>query len=255
VAPQEAARSRSSSTSVWIALLLLAAAGWAVVALQVRAMGQMPPGMDAMAPAPVTLLLFLPVWIAMMVAMMFLSVAPVVSLFAAAGRTRREAGGRATPVWVFVAGYLAVWSLFGLGAFLLSLAVPALGMAANGLRDVSALAGGAVLILAGLYQWSPLKQVCLRHCRSPLGVLVHRWREGRAGAFRMGFAHGAYCVGCCWGLMLVLFAVGLMNLVAMVALTGVIFAEKVVPHGPLIGKVAAGALVLYGVLTIVMGAS
>lgn len=252
MARQEAAAPRPSNPSIWIGLLLLAAVGWAIVALQVRSMGQMQQGMDATAPAPVSLLLFLPVWIAMMVAMMLPSVAPVVSLFAAAGRVRRQAGGRATPAWVFVAGYLAVWSLFGLGAFLLSLAVPALGMAANGLRDVSALAGGLVLVVAGLYQWSPLKQVCLRHCRSPLGVLVHHWREGRAGAFRMGFAHGSYCVGCCWGLMLVLFAVGLMNLVAMVALTGVIFAEKVVPHGPLIGKVAAGALVLYGVLTIAL---
>lgn len=253
VARQDVAASRFATTSVWIGLLLLAAAGWAVVALQVRAMAQMQPGMDATAPAPVSvsLLLFLPVWLAMMMAMMFPSVAPVVSLFAAAGRARRVRGGQATPTWVFVAGYLSVWSLFGLGAFLLSMAVPALGMAANGLRGASALAGGAALILAGLYQWSPLKQVCLRHCRSPLGVLLHRWRGGRAGAFRMGFSHGAYCLGCCWGLMLVLFAVGLMNIVAMVVLTGVIFAEKVVPHGPLIGKAAAVALVLYGVITIV----
>ena len=104
-----------------------------------------------------------------------------------------------------------------------------------------------VLIAAGLYQWSPLKNLCLRHCRSPLAIIVHGWRDGYLGALRMGIVHGAYCVGCCWGFMVILFAVGLMNLGWMILLTGLIFAEKVVPRGVLIGKAAGVVLVLLGV--------
>ena len=106
-------------------------------------------------------------------------------------------------------------------------------------------------MLAGLYQWSPWKDVCLRHCRSPLSFLLHTWRDGYAGAFRLGFRHGAYCVGCCWGLMLVLFAVGLMNLGWMVLLSTVIFAEKIVRHGPLLGRLTGAGLVAFGVVTLV----
>lgn len=233
-------------------MLLLAATGWAIVLLQVRSMGQISQGMAEMSPQPASLLLFLPVWVSMMAAMMFPAVAPVVSLFATISRKRREAGEQAAPPWIFVAGYLAVWAIFGLGAYVLSLAVPAIGLATPGLRAYSPVAAGLVLILAGVYQWSPLKQVCLRHCRSPLSVVMHGWRDGAGGAFRMGFGHGAYCLGCCWGLMAVLFAVGLMNVLAMLLLTAVIFAEKVVPRGPVIGKAAALALVLFGALTLTM---
>jgi predicted metal-binding membrane protein len=107
-----------------------------------------------------------------------------------------------------------------------------------------------VLILAGIYQWSPLKGVCLRHCRSPLSFVLHSWRDGYAGGFLMGFTHGTYCVGCCWGLMVVLFATGLMNLGWMVLLAAVIFAEKLFPHGPLIGKLAGLGLILFGLATL-----
>jgi predicted metal-binding membrane protein len=187
----------------------------------------------------------------MMVAMMFPAVAPVVSLFATISTKRRAAGQPAAPTWIFLIGYLSVWSLFGIGAYLLSLVVPALGMMAAGLRMDNPVAAGIVLMFAGLYQLSPLKQVCLYHCRSPLGVILHGWRDGYTGAFRMGFEHGAYCLGCCWGLMLVLFAVGLMNLVWMLLLTVAIFVEKVLPQGQLISKLIALVLVLFGIYTLV----
>jgi predicted metal-binding membrane protein len=183
---------------------------------------------------------------------MFPAAAPMVLLFTTLGQNRRAAGQRATPTWVFLAGYLVVWTLFGVGAYLLSLAIPALGMMAPGLRIDYPVAAGLVLIFAGVYQLSPLKQVCLRHCRSPLSVILHGWREGNFGTFRMGFEHGAYCLGCCWGLMLVLFVVGLMNLVAMVILSAVIFGEKVVPHGTLIARCTAVALILFGLVTLLM---
>jgi predicted metal-binding membrane protein len=145
---------------------------------------------------------------------------------------------------------LAVWSLFGVVAYLLSLIVPAIGMAATGLRADSPMAAGIVLGFAGLYQLSPLKRICLHHCRSPLAALMHHWRDGRGGALRMGVSHGAYCLGCCWGLMLVLFAVGLMNVGWMLALTVVIFAEKVLPYGELVSKLTAIALVCFGLATL-----
>lgn len=264
----EIAPSRQTKTTVWLALILLAAIAWTVIILQVQAMPQPEPGMAAMpaglempdmamqrgmatmATEPASLLFFLPLWVSMMVAMMFPAVAPVVSLFATLSRRRREIGQPAAPAWIFLAGYLAVWSLFGLGAYLLSLVVPALGMMASGLRVDSPLTAGLVLIFAGLYQLSPLKQVCLHHCRSPLSVILHGWRDGNQGAFRMGFVHGAYCLGCCWGLMLVLFAVGLMNLLWMIILTVVIFAEKVLPYGALVARLTALALILFGLITL-----
>jgi predicted metal-binding membrane protein len=263
------APSRQTKITVWLALLLLATLAWAVVIQQSRLMGsanQAAPdmssqGMSGMgnmnqggvstAVAPVPILLYLPVWVSMMVAMMFPAVAPIVSLFATISQKRRAANQRAAPTWVFLVGYLAVWSLFGVGAYLLSLVVPALSMMAPGLRIDYPVAAGITLIFAGLYQLSPLKQGCLRHCRSPLGVILHGWHDGNVGAFRMGLEHGTYCLGCCWGLMLVLFVVGVMNLVGMVILTGIIFIEKAVPRGPLIGKLSALALIGFGIITLV----
>ncbi len=244
--PASAGPSPRAQPVLWLALLLLAGLGWAITALQagdMRSMTQMPEMGMAPAPAPV----FLAVWISMMVAMMFPSVAPVASLFTTMSRARRRTGAPVAPTWALLAGYLAVWTLFGVGAYLLSLAVPAVGMRAPGLRAYSPVAAGVVLIAAGLYQWSPLKNLCLRHCRSPLAIIVHGWRDGYLGALRMGIVHGAYCVGCCWGFMVILFAVGLMNLGWMILLTGLIFAEKVVPRGVLIGKAAGVVLVLLGV--------
>jgi predicted metal-binding membrane protein len=248
----QATPSRRTKSVTWIALLLLASIAWTIVLIQAQGMGSVSDGMGEMAPQPVSLLFFLPLWLVMMVAMMFPAVAPVVTLFATLSRKRRAAGQEAAPAWIFVAGYLAVWSLFGLGAYLLSLIVPAVGRAAAGLRADNPVLDGVVLILAGLYQLSPLKRVCLHHCRSPLGVIMHRWREGLMGAFRMGASHGAYCLGCCWGLMLVLFVAGLMNIGWMLVLTVVIFAEKVLPYGPLISRLTALALVLFGIVTIAM---
>jgi predicted metal-binding membrane protein len=237
--------SRRPQILLWLVVLLLAGIGWVITVIQSRGMRGMAdmPGMT-MGPDPA--MVYLPLWVSMMAAMMFPSVVPMVSMFAAVGRHKRSTGGSAVPTWVFLAGYLAVWSLFGVGAYLLSLVVPAVGMAAPGLRSNSPLIGGIVLVLAGLYQWSPLKGACLRHCRSPLGFLLQSWRDGYGGAVTMGFTHGAYCAGCCWGLMVVLFAVGLMNLGWMVLLAAVIFAEKIIRHGPLIGKIAGLGLILYG---------
>jgi len=247
--PSPTAPSAAQPIIVWAALLVLAAAGWAVTAIQAQSMSGMSgmSGMAGIAPASSPPAPFLSAWVAMMVAMMFPSMAPTVTSFATVGFTRRRAGERVAPAWVFLLGYLAVWSVFGLGAYLLSLIVPDVSMMGPGLRATSPIIAGSILVVAGVYQWSRWKRSCLEHCRSPLAFLEHACREGAAGAFRLGIANGVQCVGCCGGLMLVLLAVGLMNLGWMAALATVFFAEKVVPHGPLAGKVAGAAIVITGV--------
>ena len=188
---------------------------------------------------------FLGIWLVMMAAMMAPSVLPTVRLFAVTRTSRAAFGVQPAPVWSFVAGYLAVWTAFGIPVYLLLSAVP---MGMFGLREQ-----GAALAVAGLYQLTRWKSICLGHCRSPLFFLLHAWRDGPVGAFVMGAHHGAYCVGCCWGLMLVLVVLGVMNVAWMAAVAAVIFVEKVVQGGVLYGRVlgilmaAAGTALVFGV--------
>ena len=276
VNPASAAPSRQSRITVWLVLLLLAALAWAFVVQQSEMMGNVNQAAQAMTgmsrsasgmadmnsvskqtqPAPASILLYLPVWVGMMVAMMFPAAIPIVEHYDAIqrSRSRRAAGQRAVQTWTFLAGYLAVWSLFGVGAYLLSLVLPALGMMTPGLRADYPVAAGLILIGAGLYQLSPLKRACLGTCRSPQSVLLNSWHDGYAGSFRMGIEQGVYCLGCSWALMLVLFVVGLMNLAGMVALSIVIFVEKVIPRGPVLSKLVAPALIIFGLTTLFMPA-
>ena len=146
----------------------------------------------------------------------------------------------------FMSGYLLVWVAFGLLAYGIYRAIAAIGPGALAWdRSGPWIAGGAV-IAAGAYQLTPVKRVCLRHCRSPLHFLLARWRPGHVGAARMGATHGAYCTGCCWALMLVLFAVGVMSIVWMLVVTGLVFAEKVLPGGERVARGLAVALVALG---------
>lgn len=191
---------------------------------------------------------FLGVWVTMMAAMMLPSVMPMVLAFSRVTDHRARRGQAAfVPTWIFVAGYLAAWTAYGLAAYAVFRIVSALDFGfLEWDRGGPYVAGGAVAT-AGLYQLTPLKEVCLRHCRGPLHFLLHGWRDGSRGAFRMGTEHGLYCVGCCWGLFVVLFAVGVMSLFWMAAISAVIFAEKVLPHGDRLTRVFAVGLVGLGV--------
>ena len=191
---------------------------------------------------------FLGIWVTMMAAMMLPSVAPMVLAFARVTEQRASKEQAAfVPTWVFVAGYLAAWTAYGLGAYGVFRLVDAIdGGVLDWDRAGPYVAGGAI-IAAGLYQLTPIKDVCLRHCRTPLHFLFHEWHEGRFGALRMGAEHGVYCVGCCWGLMVVLFSLGVMSLFWMAAIAGVIFAEKVFPYGMRLTKVLAVAFVALGI--------
>lgn len=191
-------------------------------------------------PAFLALLLM---WWLMMAAMMLPSAAPAILLYARV-REQRGAQGVVARTWVFLAGYLAVWLLFSVVA----------ALAQGQLTDSSMTLGnrmleGAVLIAAGLYQLSPLKSACLHQCRSPVQFISRHWRPGWVGAVRLGMLHGAYCVGCCWMLMALLFVGGVMNLLWVVALTVIVATEKLLPRGPFLGRVAGAALVAWGLLT------
>jgi predicted metal-binding membrane protein len=208
-----------------IALLFgLAAAGWWITAVRMRGMDT-GPGTD-----PGALGFFLGVWVVMMAAMMFPSVSPTVALFSRLQRQRRARGAAgAGRVTAFVAGYLASWTVAGVGAYLVFRAGRAVaGDTFAWDRGGRWLAGG-VLLAAAAWQLTPLKDACLTRCRSPLGLLMGSWRDGTAGAFGMGARAGAWCVGCCWGLMAALFALGVMSVTWMAVIAGLIALEKTVP--------------------------
>jgi predicted metal-binding membrane protein len=185
-------------------------------------------------------------WAVMMVAMMTPSAAPMVLVFATVHRRRAAAGRPAVPIAIFVAGYLAVWWAFSVLAAFAQAWLHALALLSPAMATTSPVLGGAVLMVAGVFQWTPLKQACLAACRSPLSFIMSRWREGRGGAFRMGLHHGLYCLGCCWALMALLFVAGVMNLVWVAAIAAAVLVEKVVPRGDLMGRVAGAALVVAG---------
>ncbi len=190
---------------------------------------------------------FLGVWVTMMGAMMLPSVAPMVLVFARISRDRGRRGQRFVPTWVFLAGYLLAWVAYGLLAYGLFRLVRWAAGGSLSWDGAGPLIAGAALLAAGLYQLTPLKRVCLRHCRGPMHFVLHGWRDGRGGALRMGVEHGAFCVGCCWGLMLALFALGVMSLFWMAIVAAVIFAEKALPAGEKLSRAFALALVAGGV--------
>ena len=194
------------------------------------------------------LLIFVTVWTIMMVAMMLPAAAPMILIFASA-QARRDRHV-AIPTWIFVAGYILVWAAAGLGAYVLDQAFTKLVSSQASLDPGTwaPLALGITLISAGLYQFRPLKHVCLRQCRSPWGFVAQYWREGRTGAVNMGVRHGLYCLGCCWALFAVLTAVGMMSIAWMLSLTLVVFAEKVFPYGVRISAAVGLALIAIGLL-------
>lgn len=176
---------------------------------------------------------FVVAWAVMMAAMMFPAATPMLLLYHGVATRRQARGGGLIPTWMFAAGYLLVWVGIGAVTWVLVEAgsdlAGRLGSAARATWGPIAL--GAVLAAAGFYQLTPLKRVCLDHCRTPLGLVTHHWRDGHLGALRMGIVHGGYCLGCCWALFAVLVATGVMSLAWMLLLTLVVFAEKVLPVG------------------------
>lgn len=149
-----------------------------------------------------------------------------------------------------MASYLAVWVAFGVAAYFVAVALDRAAASASFLHDNAGRIGGAVLLLAGVYQLSPLKNTCLSKCRTPLEFVMTSWREGYGGAFRMGLLHGVYCFGCCWMLFVLLFPLGVMNVAAMGLVTLLIFVEKSVPGGAWAGRLVGVGLVVFGAIVV-----
>jgi len=189
-------------------------------------------------------------WAVMMVGMMAPSAAPMLLLFAAAQAGRNKRGLPLTTL-AFALGYIAVWASFSVGATGAQWGLHQAAMLSAVMASSSGRLSGAILMAAGVYQLTPWKSNCLTHCRSPLGFLMTDWRNGTGGAFRMGFRHGAYCLGCCWALMCVLFVVGVMNLIWVAALTSFVLIEKTGPAGAIVARVAGAAMIAVGVTVIV----
>ena len=233
---------------------LLAGAGMCMSAFEMtrlaqRGMAEDMPGMAMMAPEAWTpgyaILMFFMWWI-MMVAMMLPGAAPMILLFAALNRKQRDSGQPHVATSIFALGYLAAWAGFSLIATMLQWGFELTGMLSPLLVGTNVIFCGALLVAAGVYQLTPIKHACLRHCRSPLAFLGTRWRRGARGALRMGLEHGAYCVGCCWFLMGLLFFGGVMNLYWIVGLALFVLFEKIIPAGHWLGYATGVALSVWG---------
>jgi predicted metal-binding membrane protein len=238
-------------------VLAVAALAWAYLLYLDRQMshamqdGAMPGGMDMldMAVRPWTaadILFSFVMWTVMMVGMMAGSALPVLLLFAGA-QARRQGQGTTTAVLAFGLGYAIAWTGFSAFATLAQWALHDAALLSPAMAASSAKLGGAILCVAGLYQLTPLKQVCLQHCRSPLGFLMTHWRDGSLGALQMGMRHGIYCLGCCWALMGLLFVVGVMNLIWVAALALFVLLEKVGPAGVVVARAAGIVMIASGV--------
>lgn len=207
------------------------------------------PGMEA----PAGLGVILPMWAIMMVGMMLPTAVPMILTYAAAsGRNPR---GHLARTVVFVLAYLALWALFSVAGATMQVQLRAAGLLTHMGASSNAILSGTLLLVAGGYQLSPLKRVCLRRCRSPLAFLLTDWRPGVGGALRMGLRHGTDCVMCCWALMALAFVVGTMSVPWMAALMLLMIAEKVLPGGQRIGAMAGVALIGWATLVLASAAS
>lgn len=175
-------------------------------------------------------------WIMMMIAMMLPTAAPMILTYSDILANRSDGGGRLLPLSAFIAGYLLTWGGYSLLAVAAQWGMLQSSQISEMMVGTNPLLNGTLLILAGLYQWSRLKEICLTHCRTPLQFFLSSWQSGSRGALNMGTKHGAYCVGCCWALMLLMFFFGLMNLIWIAALSVIMLAEKILPRGDLFGK-------------------
>lgn len=231
-----------SQVAVLASLLGLAALAWLLTHERMLGMDT-GPGTD-----PGGLGFYVVSWVVMMSAMMFPSIVPMVLAFSFVQRRRRDRGtiDRAVSSWVFVTGYLLTWTAFGLLAYGLYVGVRSLSIPELSWHRGGPYLAGGVLLAAAIYQLTPIKDACLRRCRGPLDFVLTHWRDGPSGALWMGVVHGAWCAGCCWGLMAALFALGVMSLTWMIAIAGLIALEKLLPRKELANRVVALILIVLG---------
>jgi predicted metal-binding membrane protein len=184
-------------------------------------------------------------WAVMMVAMMLPGAAPMILMYARIARSREDASP-AGP-WAFAGGYVVTWAMFSAAATVTQSALQHFAFISNGL-STAPIVSAAILVGAGVYQLTPFKHTCLGYCQSPVAFFMTHWRAGTASAFRMGLAHGAFCVGCCWMLMALLFAVGVMNLAWVAALSAFVLLEKLMPYPQAIARSTGAVMIACGFL-------
>jgi predicted metal-binding membrane protein len=197
-----------------------------------------------------SLAMLVPMWIVMMVAMMVPSASPTILLFATVARGRKARGVPTASTAIFTLGYLLVWAFYATIAALAQWQLHRLALLSPAMASARPWLGGGLLIAAGLYQWLPIKNSCLSHCRSPLGFLSAEWREGSRGALLMGIRHGTFCVGCCALLMTLLFVAGVMNLLWVAAIAVFVLAEKLGPGGRTLGRISGVLMLVWGIWVI-----
>ena len=209
----------------------------------------MPAPMPAMAPGlPGQLFAAFIMWSVMMVAMMLPTALPAATMFGNLARRRADHTGKAAPVGVFAAGYIAAWIGYSVVLAAGQVALVQAALLTPMLQSASIALSAVILLAAGAFQFTAFKDACLSKCRTPLAFFLAEWRDGKAGALVLGLKHGSYCVGCCWALMTVMFVVGAMNLLWMGALTLFVLGEKLAPARWRLGQVAGGALMLWGLV-------
>jgi predicted metal-binding membrane protein len=247
---------RDNRTPAVVVLIVLPLVSWMWIAVMARDMYGPMTGASAWMMTAVWdvrhLTLLWAMWAVMMLGMMLPSASPMLLLFGGiARRSARAASAVSGQIYAFAAGYLVVWAVFSVGATALQRLLATLLFVSPMMEATTPVVGAALLIIAGAYQLTPIKQSCLRTCRSPLGFLMSRWRPRVAGAFRMGLEHGTLCVGCCWALMLLLFAGGVMNLAVIAALTAFVAFEKLTPFGTRGARLGGVLLIVGGLLMLV----
>jgi predicted metal-binding membrane protein len=201
---------------------------------------------DSNAWSTTSLLPLFVMWVVMMAAMMLPSAAPMILTFAAVARSRRQHQRPYVPVAAFVSGYIVVWGGFSAGATAAQWLLHREALLSPMMVASNAPLGGTILLLAGVFQFTPLKRSCLTHCRAPLEFITTRWREGWGGAFTMGLEHGLFCTGCCWALMALLFVLGVMNLLWIAVLTILVGLEKILPRRTCISRGTGVLLAIWG---------
>ena len=205
------------------------------------------PGMNPGGSGLAYFLMMFPMWIVMMAAMMLPSAAPMILLFAAINRKQRERGAPFASTGLFTLGYLLAWGAFSVGATALQWGLGEAEIIRHTLSVGSPAISAALLAGAGLWQLTPVKRACLEHCRSPVHYLTAHWRKGQIGALRMGLQHGAFCLGCCWFLMGLLFVGGVMNLYWIIGIAVYVLLEKLVPNGQALARISGVMLIGAGV--------
>ncbi|MBL6954348.1 MAG: DUF2182 domain-containing protein [Alphaproteobacteria bacterium] len=250
----------------WIYLAILAK-GMAEGDMSLMGMGGMAPGAMGAMPAnltanltmtmtawtPATVVLMTVMWWVMMAGMMIPSAGPMILLFAKVTRQQAKGESPGLRIVIFIAAYLIIWAGFSLLATLAQWALTEAALLSPMMVGTSRVLTIGLLLACGIYQLTPLKQACLGKCRSPLAFLMTKWQPGDFGALKMGLSHGAYCVGCCWLLMALLFVGGVMNLLWVAAIAVLVLAEKVLPHGDLVGRLGGIAMLVLAAYMILLG--